>query len=113
MLDVVKLALLQLQPAGSPKCLRSLGILEQRVAALDQRTGEHTMKAAAVVITLANQVEEERDMLWRFVRRKLDPETTHLGFDDRFDLRRILSHQQGREEKEQSSKLEPHFNSVH
>ena len=72
--------------AGAPEVARGFGVLEERVATLDQAVGEEAEEGAAIVVALAREADELLDVLRGFVGCELEAEGAEVGGDDGFEV---------------------------
>ena len=74
----------EIQAAGTPEVFRRLGILKERVAALNDAVLDDSMKGASVVVALPRELHEVLDVLGR-VGGEFKPECAEFGFDYGFE----------------------------
>jgi hypothetical protein len=78
----------QVETARAPEIARRLGILEQRIAALNDAVGYHAKESAAVVIPLAGQGEELQHVFGRPVGGEFEAERAEIGGHHRLQILR-------------------------
>ncbi len=76
----------QVEAAGAPESAGRFGVLEQRIAALNDAVRDHAKEGAAVVIPLAGQGEELRHVFGRLVRGEFEAEGAEIGSHHRFEV---------------------------
>src|ERR1035441_8973836 len=99
--EIAELRRKLIETARAPELARRLGVLEQRVAALNDAVGHDTVEAAPIIEALAGKGDEMLYVLGRFGGRELKAEDSEVRGDDGFEVGGRLCQRGGQGKKKQ------------